>query len=770
MKNIIDNYTALDGQVFNSQFDKHALFHMVKQLGNIQLSFLDRDEFNQREWEGLIDYSVQYNDSNSGDIISNMKVQCQKVLEGKKQIKSHIFYIPNDLCYGELLAYIDIFVSTFWIETYSKMNELLIQTKIIAATIIRELWEEEWWKYISALTKKYNISNDLINRITHHKISCFESKKIIKRLKNKRINVENKAKLGQEEWDHQLWLNYSNSILWREFDLNFLRDWVNCLRFGMDIMTQSEHDALMMGTWEKMSWYFSQWANYKKGTISSRRDTEILSKKEKKLRDAIWVDNLKVELDNARKEGNKTKIEELEFTATEKILQELVKYPYQFTDKYYWDKPKMISKYKEVQCVGFSILGHTFLSELWIHHQWLDIWKHSALEINIWDKKYYFDWAAKAGKIFQFTYWEKNGEWILLDGFEISWKHVYAIPWDTESILMGQIYWNLWVQSEVNKLEFSKKAVSYSPLNPLAHMNHWNDLIRHWTSMIDQDKWSSYINQWITYCQNAITLNWNNPEYSFQFWGMHNDEEMKWKYFKDAEKKARIMCEIDPDNVEWFEYLAHSLILLWKQEESREVVQKILQMNNYDEASTQLWHIYLEQWDYEKAFNIFVKNDKSLSEECTKKLWIGILWLVTEGSITMAEFFYKQGQIHLLENKLVEATEKFKAAVKEEPNNPDYLLSQWKIFLERWNLWKALIHLEKILNYWTKSWELCYYLWLSYSDSWDYEKAIQFAAEAHVLEPDNKKYVQSINKILEKVSFPERTKLIYKRNRIFKNQ
>ncbi len=155
--------------------------------------------------------------------------------------------------------------------------------------------------------------------------------------------------------------------------------------------------------------------------------------------------------------------------------------------------------------MGFALLGHAFLSELWITHKWLDIPWHSALEVNIWWKRYYFDGTASK-KILEFEYWKKQGIyskinfinndftneadyfWNPLDRVEINHKdsddsnnEIIAHPWNAEKVLLSQIYNNKWsalfeLKRYDGAIKMYNKAIELNPQGYWIYNNKWNTL------------------------------------------------------------------------------------------------------------------------------------------------------------------------------------------------------------------------------------------------------------------------------------------------------
>jgi len=228
------------------------------------------------------------------------------------------------------------------------------------------------------------------------------------------------------------------------------------LGFGLNIMTQWEQALIKERKDKKIKW----------DVIVIRSKADILEEKEKLLRDKINIKKYKKELIEVRKIWNKEEIIKKEIEASNAIIKELYNnFPYQLTKEDYWYKISKIQQSEELYCVWFSIVWHTFLEELWIKHKWLTIPKHSALEVDIWWKKYLFD-ATKIWQILEYKYWEKV--WIYNKLNRVWWTEkddkwnepkILFQSWNTEKILLSQTYNNKW--SSLSKLWKNKISKLY---------------------------------------------------------------------------------------------------------------------------------------------------------------------------------------------------------------------------------------------------------------------------------------------------------------------
>ena len=243
---------------------------------------------------------------------------------------------------------------------------------------------------------------------------------------------------------------------------------------------------------------------------------------EENLRDVIWIDKFKKKLWKVRKNNNKEEIEKIELDCTNAIISYLYKHYPRNTINEHWSFTKEIKYNKEIHCVWFSLIWHRFLQELWIKHKWMSFKNHSALEINIWNKQYYFD-ATGLSKIIEFKYWtKKEGLYneIILENLSLEiW---YAKSWNTEDILQNQVYNNLRnyrygnINKDILKKSIELNSTSFSNYANLAdiYYNQWynNEAIKLYKKCIELNEKYLYIynNIW-----NILIKKWNE-----KLWGI----------------------------------------------------------------------------------------------------------------------------------------------------------------------------------------------------------------------------------------------------------
>lgn len=165
------------------------------------------------------------------------------------------------------------------------------------------------------------------------------------------------------------------------------------------------------------------------------------------LKDILKIESTKKTLEELRKKLDKSELIEAEIEAANNIFTNLKEYPYYEDESLEWWKwsiPEHIIKDKVLICLGYSMLWHAFLNELWIKHETLFIMWHSALIVYIWDSKYLFDkhhkrickitdekFIAKKYKRIDFV---TKFDWV---------KHLNVMSWDSDIILLSCAYTNL---------------------------------------------------------------------------------------------------------------------------------------------------------------------------------------------------------------------------------------------------------------------------------------------------------------------------------------
>ncbi len=403
------NINSLDSKIFSDNNDFIVFENLLESLNHTTPKKISRNDFNNLKWNFLIE-----------------------TWENKFGKKYDLF-LPDNLSYWESLYFIDFLSNKFNLIDYTPYEKIISQIKVSIWTILREKWNEEWEKYLLDLSKKYNISDNFVEKIKDTKMNFFYSKSMIKNIKENRKNNDN-SKLWENENDVSISFDELKILFWEEFDLIFFRKWINMLRLGMMTFTKDEYKKLK----EKNPW------NLLKSDF-------FLDEQERLLREKIKIDYYKEKLDKLREiKILKRDRENLELEVTKRILEVVSEFQYQFTENRY--KPNKILETKELQCIWYSLIWHAFLSELWIKHERLNIPRHIALSVIIWWKNYYFD-PTMYNSIIQFKYWNKFGEYnelIFENNIKVqdnntftsrNWN-IIAKNWAIEKSLLSNIFLN----------------------------------------------------------------------------------------------------------------------------------------------------------------------------------------------------------------------------------------------------------------------------------------------------------------------------------------
>lgn len=410
----------LNESVFQNEIDYKTFEKLLETLNHITVVYISREDYNWKNWE---------------------------ILEETWNDKFWVFYelfLPIDCNNWELLSIIDFLNKKLKLKKYSKINDLIEKTKIIIWIISkREGYNAE--KYLKKMLLDYDINEELKGIILETKLKTNTNiKEFIKSIKIDK----NDKKLSFDEHFKNGTMELSKDFL-EEFELIFFRKWVNMLRFWMETITKIEHESINVDCWK----------------VLLNENIDNLDEKTRLLRDKIWIDRFKKNLIKLREIWCSESIEELEIEAINCILQVLNEYPKQITDNNYWFQPNKIITHKEIYCVWFSLLWHSFLSELNIVHKWLHLHWHSAIEVIIWWKNYYFD-PTKFDKIIEFNFW--NEVWIYREIKLLNWnsnEQKYVISWEIETTLLSQIYNNKWNILYKNKQYFEAISMYDKAIN-----------------------------------------------------------------------------------------------------------------------------------------------------------------------------------------------------------------------------------------------------------------------------------------------------------------
>ena len=585
INNTINN--SLDKKVFDDDLDFKTLENLLETLDHVVVKKVSRQEFNDLKWDFLVEKWEN------------------------KYWKYYELFLPEDLFYGELLFFIDFLSNKFNLQDYLEFEKIFSQVKIMVWIILRWWWDND---NLKQLQKKYNLSDEFVWKILSQKLLNSNSKEFIKSIISKwKLNFE-KGYIWESEDDIEIWINELKDLFWNEFDLTFFKKWINMLRFWMMTITQVEQERLMQE---------NEWNE----NFITHVDIKYLDEQERLLREKLAIDDLKQELKIVRKSWNQELINDLELKFSNKIYTVLRNYPYVHNEKDYWYQINKILEYKEIYCVWFSLLWHTFLKELWIKHNWLDLQKHSALELIIWWKKYFFDPTSTSDKLLEFDYWKKIWAYNEINLESIWIVKLLIQPWITEKILLSKVYNNKWNSlTNLWKLQESirmfNKAVKLCPSISDNYTSKWNSLTKLWEYeeaikmydiakklnpkffLIYNNKWNALYYLWkfkesIQMYDKAILL---SPYVFYIYRNKWNALQKLWEW-KESIEMYNMSILFELNNFSAYKSKWISLIKLWKI--------KIWNLNLFTAKLLEWKNIYLE-WKYkEEKIQIidFVKNE-----------------------------------------------------------------------------------------------------------------------------------------------------------------
>lgn len=260
--------------------------------------------------------------------------------------------------------------------------------------------------------------------------------------------------------DPQMKLKLIETLLSKELNqymqLAVFERWAQTLFDHLNTITSSEMEYLLDPAKR-------EGINYE-GDLATKSRIQSAQYIEQKLKEVLNIEEYKIKLQEARaaikwdhssKRGKKEQIlVDLEKEICNKILLEVGRYPWTEMDSSNApSEPAKMLATKQMICSGKSIIWHTFLEELWIRHDALNIPGHIALMVHLSDgKEYVFDptngtelaTLSHQIKLSEFMYWETTQENVFYSSAGIKlpeYKWLYTKV-DAEFWLMGALYAN----------------------------------------------------------------------------------------------------------------------------------------------------------------------------------------------------------------------------------------------------------------------------------------------------------------------------------------
>ena len=477
----------LENPSTENNFDKKTLENLLDTLVNIEQVYVPKEEFEVKKSTGILVENWENELWKFYNLYLPQKMHEDDYLFIIKELNKHSFWdnLPEYASVNELkiilLTKVDILMEklniTFWDKKENDSNKireyLSYYLKLFPEEKNKLLLNEKYKKFVIEL--KYIDKNNQCEVQTEQDLSQLSKELYIPK---KPINTI------EEFSDELIYKNIDEQVLkefWEHFDEAFFEEWIENLRQNMMTFTQDDAKKLNL------------------------KENEKLNKNPRRLRDAIWIDKFKKELEEVRKIWNQKKLEEKEIEVSNAIFKEIYKYPYQDTENSYWYQINKLDKYKEIYCVWFSIIWHAFLSELGIKHNVLDIpfpSLHSAIEIIIWWKNYFFD-STTYNKIYEFTFWKKVLSYKKINFINNNSKiNFYANSWIPEKVLLSQIYNNKWndLNNPEQAIKMFNKVIELNPqfsyayyniLKPLKYLWKHDEVIK----MFKRGEWLFPLNQ-----------------------------------------------------------------------------------------------------------------------------------------------------------------------------------------------------------------------------------------------------------------------------------
>lgn len=331
-----------------------------------------------------VDYSV------SRDHFNNLKWDfLVEKWETKDWIKKYKLFLPKDLKIWELA----------WI--ILRINKITYQDEIPKHAIsqnIKAIFEKAIFELLK-LKRKHSWTKE------EKRLEKSISKYI--KIYEKYFPQEDLSKFSSENLDNQIFNHYPNLQQIRElWNLEKTNSVIEAEREIDDWLSDNMKSWIDIAIFEKAKQtlfnFMQTFTNEDYEDVKWEKDvhfrfTKFFDEVEQDLKDAIWIEEAKKELDLLRKNWDKQEIIKKEKEVIQKILYVIVNnYPRNNSSdakENAWNSsPINILENKEMVCVWKSILSHVFLEYLWIKHYWANLPWHSALVVELSNKeKYYFD-------------------------------------------------------------------------------------------------------------------------------------------------------------------------------------------------------------------------------------------------------------------------------------------------------------------------------------------------------------------------------------------
>lgn len=316
-----------------------------------------------------------------------------------KIIDNWKMYLPDDINQNDYLEILSQIYNYYQLSPVN-FNSVQDKTKVLTAILLKVKNEE-----VSSL----------------HDVNFWVVKKLLKEVK--KITQKSLKDFDQKDIDF-VSLQLSN-YLNLEFFKWLYEIWNKNLKDNLKVFTKEDKIKVEKRKAKNISWDYIRF----KGTHQYYDFDQTL-------REYIWLEDIQLQLQTLRIEGDEEKIASYELQVVQEIFKMINIFPYHLNKDANGYNPTEIVKTKEIYCVGFALILHSLLDDLWISHQWIDVLQHVATKINIWGKSYIFD-NVMCDKVEIYKPSRTGGKYDYIENIR-----EYGTVWNIEEILISKILHN----------------------------------------------------------------------------------------------------------------------------------------------------------------------------------------------------------------------------------------------------------------------------------------------------------------------------------------
>lgn len=362
--------------------------------------------------------------------------------------------------------------------------------------------------------------------------------------------------------------------------------------------------------------------------ISLKSPIKNLDKNERPLRDALNLNQYKIDLENAKKSWDKDLITKIEKEFINLLIKEVYKYKrtIEGSKESETSQSKEILKTKEAICAWKTTISESFLEEVWIRYSTLDFDGHSALSVVLknWEE-YYFD-PTNYDRLFLIKPENLEPEYL---EWKSSYYNKHKLIWKLnifDSKPFKRQEWERWNIKHVifNKsnfqyqIELDKEQLKLFPNDPKLLIRSWLHLQQIWKNQEAIDLFKRWLDIdpnnaiWVSRLWYTL-LDWRKPEAIFIY----------KKYLEKNENDTEILNE-----------LSETLFEMWNYKEAREICNKIykidknykidwidnLEFQEYISSLINYWLEEIKNWNPNKCIDYF-NQAYELDKDFSNKMW-----------------------------------------------------------------------------------------------------------------------------------------------------